>query len=100
MVIKPNVSIRISADFKVSINEFIQDQPFRIPRFEEILNIPYDQTLHSIIDIKEVHLQMKESESLRHYLIISTQKGFFRYKRIPFSIASAPSISKDVWTVY
>ncbi|KII61636.1 Transposon Tf2-6 polyprotein [Thelohanellus kitauei] len=91
-VMKPDGSLRVCADFKVTINKYLEPEPSLIPRFEDIINNLYGGTLFSVIDLKDAYLQMNVSTLSRKFLTISTHKGFYRYKRLPFGISSAPAI--------
>ena len=89
---KDNSNIRICGDFKVTINKYINPEPFHIPKFEEIMSKLEGGQKFTVIDLKDAYLQMKVSESSKKYLTISTHIGFFTYTRLPFGVSSAPSI--------
>ena len=44
------------------------------------------------MDLSHAYQQIQLEEKSRQYVTISTHKGLFRYNRLPFSVASAPSI--------
>ena len=46
----------------------------------------------SKLDLAQAYLQVSLSESSKEYVTINTHKGLFRYNRLLFGIASAPSI--------
>lgn len=89
---KGNGVVRICGDFRATINSnLIADQHF-MPSFEEMTTKIARGESYSVIDLKDAYLQMEVVESSRKYLIIATHMGYFRYKRLPFGIASAPAI--------
>ena len=44
------------------------------------------------LDLSHAYQQIKLEEKSQQYVTISTHKGLFRYNRLPFGVASAPSI--------
>lgn len=83
-VIKPNGTVRVCGDFKVTINQFVQTYP--LPRFEELVAKLNSCKIFSIIDLKDAYLQIPVVEESRRYLTIITHKGYFRYTRLPFGV--------------
>ncbi|XP_063370250.1 uncharacterized protein K02A2.6-like [Cydia amplana] len=92
IAIKANGSIRICADFKVTINQHVQTDDYPLPRFEEITSKLSGGQLFTKIDLKDAYLQLMIHPESRKYLTISTHKGYFRYKRLPFGISFAPAV--------
>ena len=50
----------------------------------------------SKLDLSHAYLQIPLDEASRRLVTINTHKGFFEYRRLPFGIASAPSIFQRV----
>ena len=90
--VKSNGKIRLCGDFKVTINKFIHSDHHPIPTFEYLVAKLNGGTHFSIIDLRDAYLQMEVDEASRKYLVISTHKGFFRYKRLPFGVSFAPGL--------
>ena len=44
------------------------------------------------LDLSHAYQQIELDEQSQQYVTISTHKGLFRYNRLPFGVASAPSI--------
>ncbi len=91
-VVKPNSNVRICADFKVGINQYLDVQKYPLPLIEDILHTLTGGKQFSKIDLADAYLQVEVEESSRKYLVVSTHKGLFRYKRLPFGLASAQAI--------
>ncbi|KII70798.1 Retrovirus-related Pol polyprotein [Thelohanellus kitauei] len=89
---KSNGRIRICGDFKVSLNKYINYLPYPLPTFNDILNKIKGGRYFSIIDLKDAYLQIPLDEESSSLTTISTHMGFFKYRRLPFGISSAPSI--------
>ena len=45
-----------------------------------------------MLDLSQAYLQLTLDEDLRDYVTINTHKGLFRYARLPYILAVAPSI--------
>ncbi|XP_059059126.1 uncharacterized protein K02A2.6-like [Achroia grisella] len=92
IAIKSNGNVRICADFKVTINQHVQVDDYPLPRFEEITSKLAGGQLFTKIDLKDAYLQLLVHPDSRKYLTISTHKGYFQYKRLPFGISFAPAV--------
>ncbi|KII74279.1 Transposon Ty3-I Gag-Pol polyprotein [Thelohanellus kitauei] len=92
---KPNGQLRICGDFKVSINKHIDYLPYPLPTFRDILEKIKGGQRFSVIDLKEAYLQIPLDEQASNLTVISTHSGFFKFKRLPFGISSAPSIFQN-----
>ena len=44
------------------------------------------------LDLSHAYQQIELDKQSRQYVTISTHRGLFRYNRLPFGVASAPSI--------
>lgn len=91
-VLKPNGSIRVCADFKVGINRHVDMQRYPLPLIDEVLVTLQGGERFSKIDLADAYLQVEVEESARDYLVITTHRGLFRYKRLPFGLSSAVGI--------
>ncbi len=89
---KPDGSIRICGDFKVTINPVLLVDQYPQPRREELFASLAGGQLFSKIDLASAYLQMEVEDSSKPYLTINTHKGLFTFNRLPFGIASAPAI--------
>ncbi|CAA9997997.1 unnamed protein product [Nesidiocoris tenuis] len=88
---KANGKIRLCADFKVSINKYIMEDRHPMPTLDEVRAQISGGEQFSVVDLKDAYLQMEVAEDSKKYLVISTHKGFYQYKRMPFGISSAPA---------
>ena len=69
---KPDGSVRLCGDYKVTVNPVIEVEKYPIPKVEDLLTV-------------------LNSED-RKYTTISTHKGLYQYKRLPYGISSAPAL--------
>ncbi|XP_049315407.1 uncharacterized protein K02A2.6-like [Bactrocera dorsalis] len=80
---KPDGSVRICGDFKVTINSQLDIEQYPLPTRESLLHTIRHGTHFSKLDLKDAYLQMK---------LVNTPLGLFQYQRLPYGIASAPAI--------
>ena len=88
-VLKRDGSIRICRDYRVTTNRVAKLDKYPLSRIEASLS---GGTCFSKLDLSHPYQQIKLEES-REY---TTHKGLFRCNRLPFGIASAPSIFQRV----
>ena len=91
-VIKKNGSVRICADFKVTVNKVLEVDQYPLPKVEDIFASLAGGKKFTKLDLKNAYLQMEVHENDKKYLSINIHKGLFRYNRLSFGIASAPAI--------
>ena len=89
---KPDGSVRLCGDFKITVNPMLQvDQhPFLKP--QDLLTALAGGKKFSKIDLSQAYQQMILEPDHRKYTTITTHLGLFQYTRLPFGIASAPAI--------
>ena len=90
-VLKKDGTMRICVDFK-NVNSQLNVEKFPLPRLEEILAVVGKNKHFCKLDLSQAYLQMEVEEDHQKYLAISTEKGLFKFKRLPFGLASAPGI--------
>ena len=83
--------MRICVDFK-DLNTKINIEKYPLPKLDEMLSVISDNRIFSKIDLRNAYLQVAVAKQDQKYLVISTEKGLFRYKRLAFGLASAPGI--------
>lgn len=96
VVPKPNGEIRMCVDCGVTINPFLKTVHYPMPNIEEIFASPANCNVFCCLDLSGAYQQLKVSEASKKLLTINTHKGLFQFNRLPFGIASAPSIFQKV----
>ncbi|XP_052749773.1 uncharacterized protein K02A2.6-like [Galleria mellonella] len=91
-VVKPNGQIRICGDYRVTINPALITHLHPVPLFDQLRQQLANGEKFSKIDLKDAYLQFEIAPESKKYLTITTHKGYFQYNRMPFGIATAPSI--------
>ncbi|KII65712.1 Transposon Tf2-6 polyprotein [Thelohanellus kitauei] len=89
---KKDGSIRICADFSVSVNKNIRIDQYPIPHIDELISKVAGGESFTKIDLASAYSQMRVDEKSQEILVINTHRGLFKYTRLPFGLASAPSI--------
>lgn len=92
IVDKPNGSVRICGDFKVTINPQLEIEQYPLPRAEELFQkLKYGKHFTKI-DLADAYLQIKLDDEAKQIVVINTPFGLYQYQRLAFGIASAPAI--------
>ncbi|XP_063907442.1 uncharacterized protein K02A2.6-like [Zophobas morio] len=87
--IKKNGDIRLCADYKVTINNQLQDKRYPIPRIEDIFNKMKNGKCFCTLDVFEAYLHV-DDESPR-LQTISTHRGTYLAKRLFCGTKTAPN---------
>ena len=93
---KPNGSIRICGDFKVTINPQILVDQHPIPSIDELLARLENGEKFTKLDLSDAYLQVELDDLSKNLVVINTPLGLFRYTRMPFGIANAPAIFQRI----
>ena len=91
-VLKSDGNVRICGDYKLTINRESERDKYPLPKVEDLFSTLSGGKAFTKLDMAHAYQQLVLEESSREYTTINTAKGLFRYKRLPFGIASAPSI--------
>ena len=90
-VLKKDGSIRICGDFKVTINPCLEIDKYPLPRIEELFMQIQGCAIFSKLDLSQAYQQIELDQESQLLCTISTHKGIFKYKRLPYGVASAPA---------
>lgn len=91
VVNKPDGSIRMCVDCKVTINKYLKNDHYPLPRIDDILASLAKAKYFCVLDLREAYAQMEVEEESQEYLTINTHLGLFRYRRLIFGVSSAPT---------
>jgi transposase InsO family protein len=95
-VVKSDGSVRICGDYKLTANQVAKLDTYPLPRIEDIYASLSGGTIFSKLDLEHAYQQICLDEDSKKYTTINTTKGLFQYERLPFGIASAPSIFQRI----
>ena len=88
--------IRLCGDYKITINADLEVDKYPLPKPDDLFASLAGGKTFSIIDLTHAYQQMPLKEASRDLVTINTHKGLYRYTRLPFGVASAPSIFQRV----
>ena len=87
-----NKSVRICGDFRITINPVSKLEHYPIPRIEDLFAKLEGGKTFIKLDLSQAYQQLKLDEGSKKYTVVNTQKGLFRYTRLPYGISSAGAI--------
>lgn len=92
VVKKPNGSLRICADFKVTVNQQIKDERYPIPRIEDIFSKMNGGKYFCTLDVSNAYLHMPMDDESALIQTLSTHKGLYKVNRLMFGVKVAPAL--------
>ena len=92
---KDNGKLRLCVDYR-QLNKHVIRERRAIPTVDEILSTLKGATHFSVLDAESGFHQTRLSDQSRGYTTFSSHCGTYRFKRLPFGIASAPEIFQRV----
>ena len=91
-VVKTDGSIRICGDYKLTVNQVAKLDTYPLPRIEDLFASLSGGQAFTKLDLSNAYQQVSLDEASKAYVTINISRGLFRYNRLPFGVASAPSI--------
>ena len=91
-IVKPDGSIRIFGDYKLTVNQASRVESYPLPRIEDIFASLSGGKLFTKLDLAHAYNQIPLDEESKKLVVINTQKGLYKYNHLPFGIASAPAL--------
>ena len=95
-VLKSDRSVRICGDFKQTVNKASSVDRYPLPKGEDLFATLSGGRIFSKLDLSHAYQQVVLEDASRDLVTINTQKGLFRYTRLPFGVSSAPGIFQRV----
>ena len=91
-VLKPDGTVRICGDYKVTVNQVAKADVYPLPRMEDLFNKVAGGKTFTKLDLTHAYQQLPLTEDSKDLTTINTPKGLFRYTRLPFGVSAAPAI--------
>lgn len=95
-VLKKDGTVRICADYSVTINKQLLVEKYPLPTSQELFTKLHGGEEFSKLDLSMAYNQIKIHESSQNITCINTQKGLYNYSRLIFGLASSASIFQRV----
>ena len=92
LVPKPDKTIGLRRDYKVSINPWVKTEGYSLVTVQDLFKTPTGGTVFTKLDLKQVYQRLEVDETSQECLSINAHKGFYRSTRLPLGVSSAPSI--------
>ena len=87
-------SIRICGDFRLTINQAAPCEKYPLPKINDIFASLAGGQLFTKLDLSQAYQQVALDETSQKYVVINTHLELFKYKRLPFGVASGPPFFK------
>ncbi|XP_062703875.1 uncharacterized protein K02A2.6-like [Aedes albopictus] len=91
-VLKKDSSIRLCADYWITVNPFLVDNRHPFPVIDEIFAALQGVKYFSKLDLKNAYYQQEVDADTRHLLTWSTHRGVYLMNRLPFGTKTACAI--------
>lgn len=89
---KPNGEFRICGDFKSTINKFLVDFKYPLPRIDQIFASMQGGKLFTKLDLANAYNQLVLDDESQKLCTLSTHKGLFKMTRLPYGTKTAAAI--------
>lgn len=91
-ILKPTGDLRVCGDYKVTLNKFLLDVKYPLPRIEEIFAALQGGQLFTKLDLSNAYNQLELDEKSQSLCTWSTHKGLYKTLRLPFGVKVAGAI--------
>ncbi len=88
---KPDGGVRLCVDYR-RLNAIASKEPYYIPGFDEMVELVGKGKVLSKVDLSKGFHQVEVEECDRDKTCFTCPFGKFKYKRMPFGLANAPSV--------
>ena len=89
---KGDGSLRLCVDYRRTVNSSLEIDQYLLPLPEDLMAALTGGYKFSKLHLSAAYQQMILDEDLHLYVVINTQKGLFKYLRLPFGVASTPAL--------
>lgn len=97
-VLKKNGCIRLCADYKTTINQYLIDFKLSPPDIEDIFAAMCGGVYFTKLDMRNAYNQLELEPDSQFLLAWSTHKGVFICKRLSFGVKTACAIFVSIMT--
>ena len=83
-VVKPNGTLRICGDYKLTINKVIQLDRYPLPLVDEIFAALNGGKLYTRLDLQQAYHQIQLDDDSKKLTVINTPFGLYQFVRLPY----------------
>ncbi|KAJ0171196.1 hypothetical protein K1T71_013395 [Dendrolimus kikuchii] len=91
-ILKRDGSVRLCADFSVTINKQLVVEQYPLPTVHELFSKLHGGQQFSKLDLSMAYNQLKLDYASQDLTCINTHRGLFKYTRLVFGLTNAPAI--------
>jgi len=91
-IIKKDGNLRICADYKITVNKYLEDVKHPLPRIDELFAALSGGETFTKLDLTAAYNQLEVTEETSKLLAWSTHKGIYLLKKLPFGTKPACAI--------
>lgn len=95
VVPKSNGRVRITGDFKNTVNSQLRITQYPLMTPEQIFHTISGSNIFSKLDGSNAYHQVEVEEECKKFLVVNTQRGLYHYNVLPQGIASSPAIFQE-----
>lgn len=95
IVHKPDGSLRICADYKVTLNKMLYVDKYPVPKVDDLFSRLRGSKYFTKLDLSQAYNQILLDET-RNLTVINTHRGLFMYNRLVYGLASSPGIFQRI----
>lgn len=96
IVPKPDKTVRICGDYKVTVNREINEEQYPLPNTEDLFATLAGGQKFTKLDLSHAYTQLELDKSSEELLTVNTHMGLFRYRRLCYGVSSSPAIFQSV----
>lgn len=89
-IIKPDGSVRLCGDYKVTLNPNLEIDHYPLPHVEDIFETLKEGEYYCELDLREAYLQAALTEESQLLTTIVTEFGTYKYKYLPYGVNTGP----------
>ena len=93
---KPDGSVRLCGDFKVTVNPSLEVDTHPLPDPEDLFATLAGGVMFSKLDLAHAYQQVLLDDESCNFVTVNTHRGLFQHTRLPFGIASAPAVFQEI----